>query len=61
MIVTILNMIIINAKIPNGCDWNDSTKLPVKMYDIEFPKPQPGQNSIPRFAKGQIVKCVSPG
>ena len=31
------------------------------MYEIEFPKPQPGQNSNPRLDKGQIVKCDSPG
>ena len=31
------------------------------MYDIEFPKPHPGQNSNPKLAKGQIVKCVFSG
>ena len=31
------------------------------MYEIEFPKPQPGQNSKPRLDSGQMVKCASPG
>jgi len=51
----------IKAKIPSGCDWNEETKSPLNKYEIELPKPQPGQNSKPRFEIGQIVKCVSPG
>jgi hypothetical protein len=26
---------------------------------MDLPNPQPGQNSNPRFASGQIVTCVS--
>ncbi len=31
------------------------------MYEIEFPNPQPGQKSKPKFPIGHIVKWVSPG
>ena len=51
----------ITAKIPSGCEWNEETKSPLNKYEIEFPKPQPGQNSKPRFAIGQIVKCECSG
>lgn len=61
MIVIILDKIIIRAKIPNGWEWNEEIKSPIKIYDMEFPKPHPGQNLIPRLAKGQIVKCEFPG
>ena len=56
MIVIILNISIIKAKIPNGCELNDAIKSPLNKYEIEFPNPQPGQKSIPRFLRGQIVK-----
>jgi hypothetical protein len=61
MIEIILNMIIIKAKIPKGCEWKEEIKSPLKRKEIEFPNPQPGQKSIPIFANGQIVKCDSPG
>jgi hypothetical protein len=61
MIVMILSVIIIKAKIPNGCERNDKLSSPLNKYEIEFPNPHPGQKSNPRLAKGQIVKCVSPG
>ena len=61
MIVMILNAIIIKAKIPKGCEWNDEVKSPRNKYEIEFPNPQPGQKSNPRFAIGQIVKWASDG
>ena len=61
MIEIILKTIIIKAKIPKGCEWNEEIKSPLNKWEIEFPKPHPGQNSNPRLANGQIVKCVSPG
>ena len=61
MIEIILKVIIMKAKIPNGCEWKDEIKSPLKRKEIEFPIPQPGQKSIPKFANGQIVKCNSPG
>ena len=61
MIEIILEVIIIKAKIPSGWEWNEAVKSPLKMYEIEFPKPHPGQSSNPRLARGQIVKCASPG
>jgi len=54
-------VIIIIAKIPNGCELNEELKSPLNKKEIEFPKPHPGQNSIPRLANGQIVKWVVPG
>jgi hypothetical protein len=45
------------AKIPMGWVRNESEKSPWKNRDIDLPSPQPGQNSNPRFFRGQIVKC----
>ncbi|GIK61282.1 MAG: hypothetical protein DAHOPDDO_01504 [Ignavibacteriaceae bacterium] len=61
MIVIILRVKTISAKIPNGCDRNEEIISPLNRKEIEFPNPHPGQNSNPRLARGQIVKCVSPG
>ena len=61
MIKIILKVIIIKAKIPSGWEWNDELNSPLTKYEMEFPNPQPGQKSIPRFASGQIVKWVLSG
>lgn len=61
MIEIILSVIIIKANIPKGCDWIDEIKSPLNKYEIELPRPHPGQNSNPKFEIGQIVKCDSPG
>ena len=61
MIENILTVIIINANIPSECEWNEEMKSPLNKNEIEFPNPQPGQNSIPKFFRGQIVKWVDSG
>ena len=61
MIVIILMVIMIKAKIPNGCAWKEADRSPWKKSETELPNPQPGQKSIPRFAKGQTVKWIDWG
>ncbi len=41
------------AKIPNGCAENDACKSPCIKKLMECPRPQPGQNGIPRNLKRQ--------
>lgn len=61
MIVIILRAKTIRAKIPSGCELIDEIRSARNKYEIEFPKPHPGQKSIPRFFNGQTVKCAPPG
>jgi len=53
--VKILKLITANAKIPNGCERKEEVGSPCRIIEMEFPKPHPGQLSIPTSLKAQNV------
>ena len=51
----------ISANNPKGWTLKDFKISPWKIYEIEFPNPQPGQKPKPRICKGQMLKWVIDG
>ncbi len=50
--LTDLSMSINTANMPNGCALNEFTTSPLNKYDMEWPRPQPGQKPNPSALNG---------